>query len=118
MNGRIIGYGGFWHILDEAHISNIAIHPDFRGQGFGKMLLLHLLEQAASRGAVKATLEVRRSNVIAQGMYARFGFKLVSVRKNYYTDEHEDALIMWNDDIAATLSATRGKPDEINEVKS
>ncbi|RJP16156.1 MAG: ribosomal-protein-alanine N-acetyltransferase [Candidatus Abyssobacteria bacterium SURF_5] len=105
LNGRIIGYGGFWHILDEAHISNIAIHPEYRGQGFGKMLLLHLLEEALQKGASKATLEVRRSNVIAQKMYSRFGFKIISVRKNYYTDEQEDALIMWNDDIRATLAA-------------
>jgi ribosomal-protein-alanine N-acetyltransferase len=105
LESRIVGYGGFWHVFDEAHISNIAIHPQYRGQGLGKMLLLHLLEEAASRGATKATLEVRRSNIIAQKMYLRYGFKVVSVRKKYYVDEQEDALIMWNDNISATLEA-------------
>lgn len=107
LDGQVVGYGGFWHIFDEAHISNIAIDPQYRSQGLGKLLLLHLLEEASARGATKATLEVRRTNVAAQGMYLRFGFKIVSVRKNYYVDEHEDALIMWNDDIAATLASAR-----------
>ena len=107
IDGRLVGYGGFWYILDEAHISNIAIRPDYRGQGLGKILLLHLLEEAVAKGARKATLEVRRSNIIAQDMYSSFGFKIVSVRKNYYSDEHEDALIMWNENIAASAAAVR-----------
>jgi len=109
VDGRLVGYGGFWHVLNEAHISNIAIHPEYRGQGLGKALLLHLLREALDRGVTKATLEVRRSNAIAQNMYAHLGFKIVSVRKNYYFDEHEDALVMWNDDIAATLAAIEEK---------
>ncbi|MBI4830052.1 MAG: ribosomal protein S18-alanine N-acetyltransferase [Candidatus Lindowbacteria bacterium] len=102
---RLVGYGGFWHILDEAHISNIAIHPDYRRKGLGRKLLTHLLEEAVARGALKATLEVRRSNIAAQKLYESFGFRVITVRKHYYSDEGEDALIMWNDDIAAALAA-------------
>ncbi|MBI5116539.1 ribosomal protein S18-alanine N-acetyltransferase [Candidatus Poribacteria bacterium] len=101
---HVVGYGGFWHVLDEAHISNIAVHPDHRRKGIGRRLLSHLLEEAVARGALKATLEVRRSNIAAQKLYESFGFKIVTVRKYYYSDENEDALIMWNDDIAATLA--------------
>lgn len=109
LGGRLIGYGGFWLVLDEAHISNIAIHPDYRRQGFGRVLLTHLLEEAAAKGATVATLEVRRSNIAAQNLYAGFGFKVIAVRKHYYADENEDALIMCNDNIAGTLAAITGE---------
>ena len=105
VGGQLVGYGGFWLVLDEAHISNIAIHPDYRRQGFGKMLLAHLLEEGAAKGATVATLEVRRSNIAAQRLYESFAFKVVAVRKRYYSDENEDALIMCNDNIAGTLEA-------------
>ena len=104
IGGRLVGYGGFWYVLDEAHISNIAIHPDYRKRGLAKTLLIHLLEEAIAKGASKATLEVRRSNIAAQRLYGAFGFKVVTVRKNYYSDENEDALVMWNNDIAAALA--------------
>ncbi len=112
IDNRIVGYGGFWHVLDEAHISNIAIHPDYRGQGLGKMLLRHLLREAIARDVTRATLEVRKSNLVAQKMYVSFGFRIVSIRKNYYADEHEDALIMWNDDIPATLAGMAAEREE------
>jgi len=102
---RLVGYGGLWRLLDEAHISNIAIHPEYRRKGFGKRLLVHLLELAVEKGVSKATLEVRRSNAAAQRMYESFGFETVAVRKHYYSDEGEDALVMWNGDIAAALEA-------------
>lgn len=108
MGTRLIGYGGFWHLLDEIHISNIAIHPTYQRQGFGRMLLTHLLEEAVARGTVQASLEVRRSNMAAQKLYSGFGFRVVTVRKKYYRDTNEDALIMWNDDIAGTLAAIVG----------
>ncbi len=102
---RIAGYGGFWLVMDEAHISNIAIHPEYRRRGLGKRLLVHLLEEAVARGASAATLEVRESNLAARKMYEGFGFRVVAVRKHYYSDENEDALVMWNGDIAATLKS-------------
>jgi ribosomal-protein-alanine N-acetyltransferase len=107
IEGKLVGYGGFWHIVDEAHISNIAIHPEYRRREFGRKLLVHLLELAVERRATKATLEVRRSNTAAQRLYGSFGFDVIAVRKNYYSDEGEDALIMWNEDIAESLESTR-----------
>ena len=107
MDGRLVGYGGFWLIMDKAHISNVAIHPDCRRKGLGRVLLIHLLEQAIERGAVRATLEVRRSNDAALNLYGSFGFEIIGIRKNYYTDENEDALIMWSEDIEAGLDAVK-----------
>lgn len=107
MDGKVVGYGGFWHIVDEAHISNIAVHPRYRRRGLGRKMLTHLLEQAVERGANKATLEVRRSNIAAQRLYDSFGFELIAVRKNYYVDEGEDALIMWNENIAESLEIAK-----------
>ncbi len=109
METRLIGYGGFWIVLDEIHISNIAIHPTYQRQGFGRMLLAHLLEEAVARGASQASLEVRRLNMAAQKLYRGFGFRVVTVRKNYYADTREDALIMWNDDLAGTLASIAGR---------
>ena len=103
LDERLIGYGGFWRITDEAHISNIALHPDHRRKGLGKKLLMRLLGQAVEMGALKATLEVRPSNEAALKLYDSFGFKTVAVGENYYGDEGEDALIMWNDDLRASL---------------
>ena len=92
-------------MLDAAHISNIAIHPEYRRKGFGKRLLIYLLQQAVGRVASMASLEVRRSNIAAQRLYESFGFKIVTIRKHYYVDENEDALIMWNGNIAGALQA-------------
>jgi len=114
VDGRLVGYGGFWLVLDEAHISNISIHPDYRRQGLGRMLLTHLLEEAVAKGATVATLEVRRSNVAAQNLYAGFGFKVIAVRKHYYADENEDALIMCNDNIGGTLETLTGQKTHRN----
>ena len=111
---RLIGYGGFWHVLDEIHISNIAIHPDYRRRGYGRILLIHLLEEAASKGVSKASLEVRRSNIAAQKLYESFGFKVVTIRKNYYAIENEDALVMWNHDISAAIAGPAGRTSRRN----
>jgi ribosomal-protein-alanine N-acetyltransferase len=90
----LVGYGGFWMLGDEAHISTIAIHPDYRRHGLGGLLMVHLLEEAILLGAEEATLEVRVSNVAAQRLYEKLGFVKVGLRKKYYSDNQEDALIM------------------------
>jgi ribosomal-protein-alanine N-acetyltransferase len=95
VDGEVAGYCGFWLILDEAHITNIAIHPDFRGRGLGEATLRHVMDLARSLGASKMTLEVRVSNHAAQSLYEKLGFVRTGIRKGYYTDNQEDAIIMW-----------------------
>ncbi|MDQ0485163.1 ribosomal protein S18-alanine N-acetyltransferase [Guptibacillus hwajinpoensis] len=92
---EIAGYCGVWVIIDEAHITNIALHPNYRGMKLGEALLKRAIDFAKSRGALKMTLEVRVSNTIAQNLYRKYGFEEGSIRKNYYTDNQEDALVMW-----------------------
>ncbi|MGO4111055.1 ribosomal protein S18-alanine N-acetyltransferase [Paenibacillus sp. YAF4_2] len=94
---EIIGYGGMWIIVDEAHVTNIAVRADHRGQGLGERLLTELQQTAAFFGANKMTLEVRVSNEIAQRLYRKLGFKPAGIRPAYYSDDNEDALIMWAD---------------------
>ncbi|OIJ16951.1 ribosomal-protein-alanine N-acetyltransferase [Anaerobacillus alkalidiazotrophicus] len=94
-NEKTIGYCGVWVIVDEAHITNIAIHSDFRGLKLGEQLLVHAIELSRTLGATKVTLEVRVSNHVAQRLYAKLGFQPGGIRKNYYTDNQEDALVMW-----------------------
>lgn len=91
---RPVGYLGYWLIADEAHISTLAVHPDFRGLGIGRQLLQSGLQHARAAGARLATLEVRPSNAVAIGLYRRFGFELVGRRSGYYRDNGEDALLM------------------------
>lgn len=92
---EVIGYCGMWIIVDEAHITNIAIHSDYRGQKLGEALLLQAIEFSRTLGAIKMTLEVRVSNQVAQQLYKKLGFNTGGIRKNYYTDNQEDALVMW-----------------------
>lgn len=94
-NQQIIGYGGLWVIIDEAHITNVAIHPAYQGRRLGYQLMMELIDVAKHYGADKMTLEVRVSNFKAQRLYKRLGFKEHGIRKGYYTDNNEDALIMW-----------------------
>lgn len=94
-NEQVIGYVGMWLIMNEAHITNIAIHPDDRGKGYGEQTLNHAMEVARRHGADRMTLEVRVSNHIAQALYQKKGFEPTGRRPRYYTDNHEDALIMW-----------------------
>ncbi|RPF49803.1 [SSU ribosomal protein S18P]-alanine acetyltransferase [Thermodesulfitimonas autotrophica] len=98
---QVVGYGGMWLVLDEAHITNIAVHPDCRGRGIGRRILQELIKRAALRGATKMTLEVRPSNLIARKLYRDLGFEEKGVRKRYYQDNHEDAIIMWLEDLRA-----------------
>lgn len=93
--GQVLGYGGMWLIVDEAHITTIAVHPEYRGRDLGKIILGDLMAKAIGLGADKITLEVRISNLVAQKLYQRMGFVPVGLRKGYYTDTQEDAIIMW-----------------------
>ena len=93
-DGKTIGYYGFLHILDELHILNVAVDPDFRRQGVGRELMAHLKTVAGELSARAVTLEVRESNLSAIRLYERAGFSLAGVRPRYYTDK-ENALIYW-----------------------
>lgn len=90
----IVAYGGFWMMVDEAHISTIATLPQRRGQGLGEMMLVALIDAAILSKAILVTLEVRVSNDVAQNLYHKYHFAVVGRRKGYYQDNHEDALIM------------------------
>lgn len=92
---EIIGFGCFWAILDEAHITLLGIHPQYQSQGWGKRLLCALLKHARSIEMARATLEVRESNLAARNLYAQYGFQTLGRRKKYYQDTGEDGLIMW-----------------------
>ena len=94
MGDAIIGYGGFWLVLDEAHITSVTIRESFRNLGYGRRLLEFLLEKAVQVGARMATLEVRVSNHRARSLYDRSGFRPVGLRKNYYPKSGEDAVVM------------------------
>jgi len=100
VDDHIVGYMGFWLVEDEAHITNLAIHPAFRRQGIAQKLLQNTMARAKKMGAERATLEVRASNEPAKKMYEKNGFNLVAIRKKYYSDNQEDALILWMDDLS------------------
>ncbi len=93
-DGVIIGYAGAWIIIDESHITNIAVLSDYRGKGIGRRLTEGLMQYLSNLGAAYATLEVRKSNEVAQNLYKSLGFIKLGVRKRYYEDNGEDALIM------------------------
>ena len=95
LEGQVIGYMGLWFILDEGHITNIAIAPNFRGQHWGEYLMRSMMDRMVEQGMERMTLEVRTSNSPAQSLYKRLGFATAGVRKGYYADTQEDALIMW-----------------------
>ncbi|MFQ3535768.1 MAG: ribosomal protein S18-alanine N-acetyltransferase [Aggregatilineales bacterium] len=90
----IVGYGGMWVIEGEAHISTIATHPHWRGQGLGEVLLAGMVLRSMALGATYSVLEVRVSNVPAINLYRKYEFQIVSVRKGYYRDNNEDAYLM------------------------
>jgi len=93
LENRVVGYGGYWHINDEAHIVNLAVHPDFRSRGYGRALLEFLIRLMESQGVCKAFLEVRKSNLRAQKLYESLGFRVTGMRPNYYNNK-EDAILM------------------------
>ena len=94
-DGVVIGYAGMWLILDEGHITNIAVHPEHRGIGTGNLLLEALIEMCRIESITSLTLEVRKSNLVAQNLYKKYGFLEQGIRKGYYGDNKEDAVIMW-----------------------
>ncbi|MDK2788678.1 MAG: [ribosomal protein S18]-alanine N-acetyltransferase [Epulopiscium sp.] len=93
--GNILGYAGMWKIADEGHITNIAVHPDFQYQGVGTLLMQGIIEEAQRNHFIGLTLEVRESNIKAQNLYKKFGFVNEGIRKGYYQDTGENAVIMW-----------------------
>jgi [ribosomal protein S18]-alanine N-acetyltransferase len=96
---KLIGYCGYWIILDEAHITTIAIDPAYRGNGLGDLLLVKMLDRMSSQSVKWATLEVRASNFSAQQLYYKYAFRSMGTRPHYYQDSNEDALIMTTDNI-------------------
>lgn len=91
---EIVGYDGFWAIGDEIHISTIAVHPSWRRKGLGELLLLNTLFIAQENPVTMVTLEVRQSNLKAQALYEKYRFEKVGIRKKYYRDTGEDAVLM------------------------
>ncbi|MBU5595349.1 ribosomal protein S18-alanine N-acetyltransferase [Amphibacillus sp. MSJ-3] len=92
---KMIGFCGIWLVLDEAQVTNIAIDPNYRDKGYGTLLFQYMLKRAMIKGAANLSLEVRKSNTQAQGLYKKFGLQPAGIRKNYYTDNNEDAIVMW-----------------------
>ena len=99
VNGFVVGYAGMMLAGDDAHITTIAVDPEWQRHKIGTRLLLHLVRDAIKREARHVTLEVRVSNGPAQAMYRQFGFRPAGIRKNYYAETNEDALVMWADDV-------------------
>ncbi len=93
----VIGYIGVWSIADEGHITNVAVHPQYRRQGVGRLLMTAMTELVRLKNGRRLTLEVRVSNHVAQHLYESLGFVGVGIRPGYYQDDHEDALIMWKE---------------------
>jgi [ribosomal protein S18]-alanine N-acetyltransferase len=99
VDDRLVGYGGVMYVLPDAHVTTLAVDPAWHRQAIGTRLLVALSRAAVTAGATALTLEVRASNTPAQELYRRFGFAPAGVRKGYYADSGEDALIMWAHDI-------------------
>ena len=99
----VYGYAGLWLMVDEAHITTIAVRPECRGRGLGELVLCGLVDTALEVGARILTLEVRVSNTVAQNLYLKYGFKQSGLRRRYYSDNNEDALIMTAENIMAPV---------------
>ena len=117
---RILGYSGFWLIGEEAHITTLAVHPDFRRMHVGERLLVNDIIQARKVGADWITLEVRVSNESAQRLYGKYSFRSLGVRRNYYQDNSEDALVLWTDRLSSpdflTLFKKRVKERDVSSL--
>jgi ribosomal-protein-alanine N-acetyltransferase len=104
---EVVGFGGLWVMVDEAHITTFAVDPRWRRRGVGEWMLLGLLDRAVERRAREATLEVRLSNMPARRLYEKYGFRPVGIRPRYYSDNGEDALIMTTDALASPAMRER-----------
>lgn len=105
VGGSIEAYAGMWVVFDEAHITNVAVAPEHRRQGYGRALMAEMFRAALLRGASSMTLEVRESNLGAQALYLGLGFEKAGRRRRYYSDTGEDAFIMWNRDVGKAAAA-------------
>lgn len=94
-SGRVVGYAGLWLIVDEAHITTVAVDPEMRRKGIGRHVVVEILKLAQEAGMLCATLEVRAGNAAALALYEKLGFERVAIRKGYYPDNKEDAVVMW-----------------------
>lgn len=94
-DNKVLGFAGAWLIAGEGQITNVAVHPDYRGKKIGKKLMKELINTLKKEGSTDITLEVRKSNIVAQNLYESLGFVNEGVRKNFYEDNREDAIIMW-----------------------
>lgn len=99
LDGNLIGYAGSWQVLDEAHITTIAVKPEFKRKKIGEALLIKILSDCYKNEIKYITLEVRVSNIAAISLYEKYGFKSLGTRKGYYQNNSEDALIMWTENI-------------------
>jgi ribosomal-protein-alanine N-acetyltransferase len=106
--GQAVGFCSFWRIVDELHINNLAVLPGYRRRGIASTLLMYVLKEGARLGARSVTLEVRRSNDDARRLYERFGFAASGVRRGYYTNPVEDALVMWCSNLPARVADSGG----------
>jgi len=106
-DAEVVAYGGIWVILDDAHITTIAVHPDWRGCRYGEQMLVHMLHESIARGASWITLEARESNEIAQNLYRKYGFSTIATRRAYYSDNGENAVVMWAGNLRGELYARR-----------
>ena len=96
LDNKIVGYVGVWFVVDEGHITNVAVHSDYRGKKIGDKLVKEMVKLCKESKLIAMTLEVRSSNTVAQNLYRKYGFKMGGIRKEYYSDNKEDAIIMWN----------------------
>ena len=113
VDSRIVGYAGMWIIMDEAHITTLGVTHESRRLKIGEQLLVNLLEEAIRRRAGRATLEVRQSNTAAQALYRKYNFAPAAIRRAYYTDNKESAVVMWVDDMHS--STFRSKLRELKQ---
>lgn len=96
LGSKVVGFGGMWILFDEADITNIAVHPEYRGHSFGDVIVENLIKTAKDLGATCMTLEVRASNTPAINLYLKHNFSIEGTRKNFYENPKEDGHIMWN----------------------